>query len=186
MPTPIGYARVSTHEQNLDLQTSALTAAGCVRVFTDKASGAQRHRPQLVAALDYLRPGDVLTVWKLDRLGRSLGHLVEITDDLRDRGIEFRSLTEGIDTTTPGGKLVFHIMGAIAEFERDLIRERTNAGLAAARAEGRVGGRPPKVTAAKLAAARRVLDDGGTAYEAAAVIGVSRATLYRHLGPVTS
>jgi DNA invertase Pin-like site-specific DNA recombinase len=139
----LGYARISTGEQHPDLQVDALKAAGCYRVFADTASGALAARPALDQVLDQLRPGDTLVVWKLDRLGRSLRHLVDTTTTtLADRGIGFRSLQESIDTTTPSGKLVFHIFAALAEFERDLIRERTSAGLAAARARGRTGGRP--------------------------------------------
>src|SRR5687767_7427728 len=138
----LGYARVSTDEQTLDLQRDALTAAGCTRLFTDTASGAKAERPGLTEALDHLRAGDTLVVWRLDRLGRSLGHLIETIRGLEQRGIGFKSLTESIDTTTSGGTLIFHIFGALAEFERELIRERTHAGLAAARARGRRGGRP--------------------------------------------
>jgi DNA invertase Pin-like site-specific DNA recombinase len=150
----LGYARVSTTDQHPDLQVDALTQAGCYRVFTDCASGARTDRPQLTAVLDQLRPGDTLLVWKLDRLGRSLRHLVDTVTELADRGVGFRSLQESIDTTTPGGKLVFHVFAALAEFERDLVRERTTAGLAAARARGRIGGRPSVMTADKLAVAR--------------------------------
>jgi DNA invertase Pin-like site-specific DNA recombinase len=138
----LGYARVSTTDQHLQLQVDALTAAGCYRVFTETASGARADRPVLAKVLDQLRPGDTLVVWKLDRLGRSLRHLVDTITGLADQGVGFRSLQEAIDTTTPGGKLVFHVFAALAEFERDLIRERTAAGLAAARARGRNGGRP--------------------------------------------
>src|SRR5918911_5738013 len=138
----LGYARVSTGDQNLDLQRDALTAAGCYRVFADTASGALTVRPELDRLLDQLRPGETLVVWKLDRLGRSLRHLVDTVTGLAERGIGFRSLQEAIDTTTPGGKLVFHVFAALAEFERDLIRERTSAGLAAARAPGRHGAAP--------------------------------------------
>src|SRR5437868_5612677 len=137
----IGYARISTGEQTLDLQLDALKAAGCDKVFTDTASGAKTERPGLSDALSHVRPGDVLVVWRLDRLGRSLRDLIDRLLELDQRGVGFKSLTESIDTTTPGGKLIFHIFGALAEFERDLIRERTNAGLAAARARGRLGGR---------------------------------------------
>ena len=137
-----GYARVSTLEQDEALQHDALSAAGCERIFADKANGKLEHRPALDALLDQLRPGDVVVVWRLDRLGRSLRHLLETIADLEQRGVGFASLTENIDTSTPGGKLVFHLFGALAEFEAALIRERTMAGLAAARARGRVGGRP--------------------------------------------
>jgi len=136
----VGYARVSTAEQTLALQEDALRAAGCEKLFTDTMSGAQAERPGLAAALAYLRPGDALAVWRLDRLGRSLPALIATLHGLEGRGIGFRSLTEQLDTTTSGGKLIFHVFGALAEFERDLIRERTQAGLAAARVRGRQGG----------------------------------------------
>jgi DNA invertase Pin-like site-specific DNA recombinase len=178
----LGYARVSTGDQHPDLQVDALTAAGCYRVFVDRASGARTDRPQLAAVLDQLRPGDTLVVWKLDRLGRSLRHLVDTITELADQGVGFRSLQEAIDTTTPGGKLVFHVFAALAEFERDLVRERTSAGLAAARARGRVGGRPSVMTPAKLAAARQLYASGAhTVTAIAATLGVSRASIYRHL-----
>ena len=148
----LGYARVSTFDQNPDLQRDALKAAGCFRVFTDKASGTLDNRKELAKVLDQLRPGDTLAVWRLDRLGRSLRHLIETVTALAERKIGFRSLTENIDTTTAGGKLVFHLFGSLAEFERDLIRDRTMAGLTAAR----VGGRPPALTPDKLAVARQM------------------------------
>src|SRR5512133_432958 len=138
----IGYARVSTSDQTLDLQKDALDKAGCDRIFTDTASGAKAERTGLDAALSYVRTGDTLVVWRLDRLGRSLPHLIETITALNTRKIGFKSITENIDTTTSGGKLIFHIFGALAEFERDIIRERTQAGLHAARARGRLGGRP--------------------------------------------
>ena len=152
----LGYARVSTTDQHPHLQVDALQRAGCYRVFTETASGARTDRPTLEQLLDQLRPGDTLVVWKLDRLGRSLRHLVDTVTGLADRGIGFRSLQEAIDTTTPGGKLVFHVFAALAEFERDLIRERTSAGLAAARARGRHGGRPSVMTAHKLQVAQEM------------------------------
>jgi len=150
----VGYARVSTADQNPELQLDALKAAGCERVFVEKASGAQRERPELIAALAYVRQGDAIVVWKLDRLARSMKQLIETVEGLEAKGIGFRSLTESIDTTTAGGKLVFHIFGALAEFERGIIRERTRAGLDAAAARGRKGGRPPKLSAEDLKAAR--------------------------------
>jgi DNA invertase Pin-like site-specific DNA recombinase len=152
----VGYARVSTPEQRLDLQRDALVKAGCERVFEDVASGAQAERPGLAAALAFVRPGDTLAVWRLDRLGRSLPHLIEAVTALRERGVGFRSLQESLDTTTSGGKLVFHVFAALAEFERDLIRERTSAGLAAARARGRRGGRPSVMTAHKARVAQEM------------------------------
>ncbi|MEP6987112.1 MAG: recombinase family protein [Chloroflexota bacterium] len=178
----IGYARVSTQEQDPALQLDALAQTPCDKVFTEKASGAQRDRPQLMAALEYMREGDTLVVWKLDRLARSLRQLIETVDMLEKRGIGFRSLTEAIDTTSPGGKLVFHIFASLAEFERDIIRERTKAGLAAARARGKIGGRPTALAHADLAAAKALLRDPNiTVEEAAHRIGVSPSTLYRHL-----
>lgn len=178
----VGYARVSTQDQNPALQLDALKAAGCEKVFTEKASGAQRDRPELAAALSYMRPGDSLVVWKLDRLARSMPQLIDTVSTLEDQGIGFRSLTEAIDTTTAGGKLVFHIFGALAEFERSVIRERTRAGLKAARDRGRKGGRPPALSAADLAAAKALLRDPAiTVDEVATRLKVSPATLYRHL-----
>jgi DNA invertase Pin-like site-specific DNA recombinase len=178
----LGYARVSTTDQHPQLQVDALQHAGCYRVFTETASGARSDRPTLAQVLDQLRPGDTLVVWKLDRLGRSLRHLVDTVTGLADRGIGFRSLQEAIDTTTPGGKLVFHVFAALAEFERDLIRERTSAGLAAARSRGRRGGRPSVVSGHKLQVAREMYCSGQyTVAAIAEALGVSRASIYRHL-----
>ncbi|CCG07772.1 recombinase family protein [Pararhodospirillum photometricum] len=178
----VGYARVSTQEQDLALQLDALKAAGCEKIFTEKASGAQRDRPQLLAALDYTRTGDTLVVWKLDRLARSLKQLIETVEDLGGRGIGFRSLTEAIDTQTTGGRLVFHLFAALAEFERGVIRERTRAGLEAARARGRVGGRPPALTAKDLTVAKALLRDPEISVEdVARRLGVAPSTLYRYL-----
>ena len=178
----VGYARVSTQDQKPELQLDALKAAGCEKVFVEKASGAQRERPELKAALDYMRDGDTLVVWKLDRLARSMKQLIETVEGLEEVGVGFRSLTEAIDTTTAGGKLVFHVFGALAEFERSIIRERTRAGLDAARARGRKGGRPPKLKEADLKAARAMLADKSiTVEEVAKHLRVSPATLYRHL-----
>jgi DNA invertase Pin-like site-specific DNA recombinase len=178
----VGYARVSTLDQNPALQTDALYAAGCERIFTEKASGAQRDRPELAAAIDYLRAGDTLVVWKLDRLARSMRQLIETLEDLQSRKIELRSLTENIDTATAGGRLVFHIFASLAEFERGVIRERTSAGLQAARERGRKGGRPPALTAKDIAAAKALLADPSiTVEDVAARLHVSPATLYRHI-----
>jgi DNA invertase Pin-like site-specific DNA recombinase len=178
----IGYARVSTQDQNPQLQLDALQAAGCERVFVEKASGAQRDRPELLAALDYMRQGDALVVWKLDRLARSLKQLIETVEDLEARGIGFRSLTEAIDTTSAGGKLVFHIFAALAEFERGIIRERTRAGLDAARARGKVGGRPRSIGEVEIRQAQALLRDPEIRVaDVAKRLGVSEATLYRHL-----
>ncbi len=178
----IGYARVSSQDQSPDLQLDALRAAGCKRIFVEKASGAQRDRPELGAALDYLRTNDTLVVWKLDRMARSMKQLIETVEGMDARGIGLRSLTEAIDTTTAGGKLVFHIFGALAEFERAIIRERTRAGLEAAKARGRQGGRPPKLTPDDLIAAKAMLAETTfTVGDVARRLGVSPATLYRHL-----
>ena len=177
----IGYARVSTVEQSTALQTDALRKAGCERVFEDTVSGARADRPGLTAALAYLREGDVLSVWRLDRLGRSLPHLIETIGALQARGVGFRSLTESIDTTTPGGRLIFHVFGALGQFERDLIRERTQAGLTAAAARGRKGGRPPVVTEDKLQRARDALAQGLNVREAAVRLKVGKTALYAAL-----
>ena len=177
----IGYARVSTADQSLDLQQDALREAGCEPLFEDHASGARADRPGLIKALDYARHGDTIIVWKLDRLGRSMAHLIETVQTLQARGVGFRSLTEGVDTTTPGGTLIFHLFGALAQFERDLIRERTRAGLAAAEARGRKGGRRPVVTPDKLARAQAHIAQGLTVREAAVRLKVGRTALYRAL-----
>jgi DNA invertase Pin-like site-specific DNA recombinase len=183
----LGYARVSTIEQKARLQTDALKTAGCVRVWTDKASGTLDQRPKLTQVLDHLRPGDTLVVWRLDRLGRNLRHLIATVTDLSARQVGFRSLTEGIDTTTPAGRLIFHVFGALAEFEAALIRERTVAGLEAARARGHVGGRPRAMTPDKLAVARQLYNTGDHTLAAiAATIEVSRSTLYRHLAAASA
>jgi len=182
----IGYARVSTSDQDHALQADALTAAGCARVFTEKASGSLDSRHELARCLDHLRTGDTLVVWRLDRLGRSVRHLTDTVTTLAERGVGFRSLTEAIDTNTPGGKLIFHVFAGLAEFEREIIAERTHAGLAAARARGRKGGRRPKMTPDKIATARQLYDGRKhTVAQIAAIVGVSRATLYRHLEPGT-
>jgi DNA invertase Pin-like site-specific DNA recombinase len=179
----VGYSRVSTQDQNLDLQKDALEKAGCQSQFTDVVSGAADEREGLKEALAYLREGDTLVVWKLDRLGRSLQHLIETVQALQQRGIGFQSLQENIDTTTSAGKLVFHVFGALAEFERDIIRERTLAGLAAARARGRKGGRPRAMTAAKAQMASTLrADPKRTVREICEVLGVSKATFYRYTG----
>ncbi|MEZ0135972.1 MULTISPECIES: recombinase family protein [Novosphingobium] len=177
----IGYARVSTPEQDLAPQLTALCEAGCEKVFSDKASGAKANRAGLTDALSHARSGDVLVVWKLDRLGRTMKGLVDLAAELAQRKIGLRSLTDGIDTAGTAGKLVFHIMAAMAEMERDLVRERTTAALIVAKREGRVGGRKTVMTPKRLDAARKLLASGMTAREIAPTIGVSVATLYRHL-----
>ena len=175
-----GYARVSTAQQDEALQRDALEAAGVERVYVDHGSGATESRPALDELLGQLRPGDVMVIWRLDRLGRSLRHLIPLVAELETRGVGLRSLTESIDTSTPGGKFVFHIFGSMAEFERDLIRERTQAGLSAARARGRVGGRPTVWTPEKLRTARAMYESGEQDVASIArVLGVSRASVYR-------
>ena len=177
----IGYARVSTSDQKLALQHDALNAARCDRIFDDHASGAKADRPGLAEALAYLRRGDTLVVWKLDRLGRSMSHLIEKVGELAARGVGFCSLTEQIDTTTSGGMLVFNIFGSLAQFERDLIRERTNAGLKAARERGSPGGRRPVITPDKLRKARDHIAAGLTVREAATRLKVGKTALYKAL-----
>lgn len=180
----VGYARVSTFDQTLDLQQDALERAGAAKIFTDTASGAKVDRLGLEQAIAYLRPGDTLVVWKLDRLGRSLKHLIETVTLLDERGIGLKSLTEQIDTTTSAGKLIFHVFGALAEFERDLIRERVQAGLQAARARGRQGGRPHRLDKAKIEMVKKLHADKTNSIEAICrTVGISRATLYRYLRP---
>lgn len=179
-----GYARVSTQDQNLDLQLDDLTKAGCQRVFQEKVSSAKT-RPQLQKMLDILREGDTVIVWKLDRLGRSLKELFTLVDDFQRKGIGFRSLNDAIDTTTAQGRLVFNLFASLAEFERDMIRERTKAGLAAARARGRVGGRPKGLSVQAQAKARAVKTMHGlkthTILEICQLFHLSRATVYRYL-----
>jgi DNA invertase Pin-like site-specific DNA recombinase len=177
----IGYARVSTPEQDLTPQFEALRNAGCERIFSDKASGAKANRAGLAEALSHARAGDVLVVWKLDRLGRAMKGLVDLAAELTDRGLGLRSITDGIDTAGTAGKLVFHILAAMAEMERDLNRERTTAALIVARREGRVGGRKTVMTPKRLEAARKLLASGMAIREIAPAIGVSVPTLYRHL-----
>jgi DNA invertase Pin-like site-specific DNA recombinase len=175
----IGYARVSTYDQTLNLQQDALKKAECSKIFTDTASGAKTERIGLDEALSYVRKGDTLVVWRLDRLGRSLPHLIATMTAPEERGIGFKSLTENIDTTTSGGKLIFHIFGALAEFERNLIRERTQAGLTAARARGRKGGRPKVLTAKQLSIAQELYDKQHSIAEICQTLKISKATLYR-------
>lgn len=180
----IGYARVSTADQNAQLQLDALKEAGATRIFTDHGvSGSTASRPQLDACLDHLRKGDVLTVWKLDRLGRNTRHVLEVVDEITSRGIGFRSLTEGLHTEGAMGKAMLTIMAAFAQLERDTMIERTRAGLVAAAANGRKGGRPRKVDDADAAKARSLRDKGITASDIGKMLGVSRATVYRYLAP---
>ena len=174
----IGYCRVSTADQSEDLQKDALSKAHCDRIFSDVASGSKCERPGLAEAISHCRPGDTLVVWKLDRMGRSLQDLIRIMEDLRQKQIGFLSLRELIDTNTAGGKLVFHIFGALAEFEKALIQERTNAGLAAARARGRTGGRPRKLGGKRVDQARLLLSKNSP-QQVADILGISKSTLYR-------
>lgn len=178
----IGYARVSTTDQDLALQMDALEEAGCVKVFHDHISGAKAERPGLSEAIAYLREGDMLVVWRLDRLGRSLQHLIETVNLLEARGIGLQSLQESINTMTSGGKLIFHIFGALAEFERNLIRERTQAGLQAARARGRKGGRPKSLDEKKKQLLYRLYDEKKHSIsEICELVGVSKSTLYAYI-----
>ncbi len=172
---------MSTAEQSVDAQREALSAAGCSRVWVETASGATTSRPELSDLFSHLRSGDTLVVWRLDRLGRSLPHLLQTVEDLESDGVGFRSLTESIDTTTSGGKLIYSIFGALAEFERNLIRERTQLGLAAARAQGRLGGRPRAMSDAKINQTKRMRAGGMSLADIRDVVGVSRSTLYRYL-----
>src|SRR6267154_1954683 len=178
----IGYARVSTQDQTLNLQKDALEKIGCTKIFTDVISGATTERQGLDEALAYVREGDTLVVWRLDRLGRSLKHLIETITNLNNRKIGFKSITENIDTTTSGGKLIFHIFGALAEFERDIIRERTKAGLLAARARGRKGGQPKALNPKQAAIAQQLYDAKTTPItEICKTFNISRSTLYRYI-----
>lgn len=177
----IGYARVSTEDQNLDLQTHALGQAGCERVFSDRMSGSRNDRPGLKEALSHLRKEDALVVWKLDRLGRGVKGLVDLVTDLQSQGIHFQSLTDQIDTSTPAGRFFFHVMASLAQMERELIVERTRAGLDAARRRGRIGGRKRQMTESKVESARQLLASGVPPKEVAQNLGVSVPTLYRWL-----
>ena len=177
----LGYARVSTDLQNPDLQTDALTQAGCDRIWVDKVSGTILARPQLNDMLDYARTGDTIVVWRLDRLGRSVKDLVDLMGVFQERGLGFRSLTEGMDTTSPGGMLIYHVFAAVAQFEADLIRSRTMAGLNAARARGRVGGRPKNLTQEQTSLIDQWIEEGRTITSIAKTVGTTRTTVYRYL-----
>lgn len=178
----IGYARISTQDQNLDLQNDALAKAGCEKIFTDTASGSKNNRSGLADAIMCCRKDDTLVVWKLDRLGRSLRHLIVTVNDLNEQGIEVQSLCENIDTSTPGGKLIFHVFGALAEFERELIRERTNAGIISARARGKMGGRPPKTTLPDIRMIQQLATDPNNRIKAICKkFRISRTSYYRYL-----
>lgn len=175
----VGYGRVSTQDQDTSMQEDALRAAGCEKLFIETISSGKKDRPQLAAALDYVRAGDSLVVWRLDRLARSLHQLIETFNTLEKRGVGLTSITENIDASTSGGKLIFHIFGSIAEFERSLIRERTKAGLTAAKARGRKGGRPPKLAGERAEHARNLLNAGSSVSAVARSMGVSRATVLK-------
>jgi DNA invertase Pin-like site-specific DNA recombinase len=178
----VGYARISTNDQNLYIQEDALKNAGCEKIFTDIASGAKSQRPGLDKALDYIREGDTLIVWKLDRLGRSIQHLIKIISDFQERKVGFKSLQENVETLTSGGKLIFHIFSALAEFERDLIRERTDAGLKAARARGRIGGRPPILDSRQSKRMIEIYDEQkNTVAEICKIYNISRPSFYNYL-----
>ena len=181
----IGYARVSTPDQSLDLQTDALKAAGCKKIFSDRGvSGAKAERPRLDRALDHIRKKDTLVIWKLDRLGRSLSDLLSIVEGLKERGVNFASIQDGFDTSTASGKMVFSVIGAMAEYERNLIRERTMAGLKAARARGRMGGRPKALDNSQVKVAIALAEAGElTINEICAQVGCSRSTYYRQVAP---
>jgi len=177
----IGYARVSTQDQSLDLQEDALKKAGCKKIFTDKVSGSRKERPGLNDLISHLREGDSLVIWKLDRLGRSLRDMIDLTKKLDDMGVHFQSITDGIDTKTPAGRFFFHVMAALAQMERDLIVERTRAGLDAARLRGRKGGRKRSMTDSKLEAAKKLLAEGVPHKDVAKDLGLTIPTLYRWL-----
>lgn len=178
----IGYARVSTHDQNLDLQRDALRAHGCEKIIVDVASGSNQQRSGIDQLKELIRAGDVVVVWRLDRLGRSLKHLIGLVEEFESQGVGFQSLTESIDTTTPGGRLFFHVVGALAEFERNIIAERTKAGLAAARARGRLGGRPPKLNDSQKALVQQLYSARQLSIrEICETFGISKTTLYTYV-----
>ena len=178
----VGYARVSTHDQTINLQEDALKKAGCEKIFNDVMSGGKSDRPGLIQAVEYARSGDTLVVWKLDRLGRSLKQLIETVSNLNSRGVQIKSLQESIDTNTPNGKFFFHVFGALAEFEKDIIRERTLAGLASARARGRLGGRPKKFDDKKVELLKKLYaDKKNLVTDILATFKISKSTLYRYV-----
>ena len=175
----VGYARVSTQDQNLDLQRLALEKAGCTKLYQDQLSGTKNNRPGLQLALEVLRKGDTLVVWKLDRLGRTVKGLIDLVNQLHQKDIHFKSITDNVDTSTPSGRFFFHVMASLAQMERELVAERTKAGLAAAKAQGRVGGRKRKMTISKIESAKKLLASGTTPKDVARNLGVSVPTLYR-------
>jgi DNA invertase Pin-like site-specific DNA recombinase len=175
----IGYARVSTQDQNLELQHEELKKAGCQKLYDDHISGTKSNRPGLKLILEVLRPGDTLVVWKLDRLGRTVKGLVELVNQLHDKQINFKSITDNVDTSTPSGRFFFHVMASLAQMERELMVERTKAGLAAAKAKGRIGGRKRKMTSSKVESAKKLLSSGVPPKDVAQNLGISVPTLYR-------
>lgn len=175
----IGYARVSTAEQNLDLQLAALNNVGCEKIYQDQISGAKPNRPGLTTALEVLRKNDTLVVWKLDRLGRTVKGLIDLVNELQQKEIHFKSITDNVDTSTPAGRFFFHMMASLAQMERELMVERTKAGLAAAKAKGRVGGRKRKMTQSKIESAKKLLASGILPKDVAQNLGISIPTLYR-------
>jgi len=181
----IGYARVSTTDQSLNPQTDSLSEAGCEKLFSDVASGAKTQRPGLEKAIEFCRKGDILVVWKLDRMGRSMSHLIEMIQQLENKKVGFQSLTEKIDTTPAGGRLIFHLFGALAEFERDLIRERVQAGLKSARARGRKGGRPPVPEETRAMAKILLADKSLSVKQICERLGIAKSTLYKYGGKVS-
>ena len=182
----IGYARVSTQDQNLDLQIDALTKAGCKKLFQEKMSGSRAARPEFSKALEALREGDTLVVWKLDRLGRSVKNLVDLVGELHKQGVQFKSLTDAIDTATPSGRFFFHVMASLAQMERELTIERTRAGLEIARKLGRKGGRKRRMTDTKIESARKLLANGMPPRDVALNLNVSIPTLYRWIPAAAS
>ncbi len=175
----VGYARVSTQDQNLELQFSALKKIGCAKLYQDQLSGARNNRPGLQLALEVLRKGDTLVVWKLDRLGRTVKGLIDLVNQLHQKDIHFKSITDNVDTSTPSGRFFFHVMASLAQMERELVAERTKAGLAAARSQGRVGGRKRKMTKSKIESAKKLLASGSLPKDVARNLGISIPTLYR-------
>ena len=175
----VGYARVSTSEQNLDLQLDALKKAECSKIYEDQISGYKDNRPGLSKALEILREGDTFIIWKLDRLGRTVKGLISLVSQLESRGVHFKSLTDSIDTSTPAGRFFFHVMASLAQMERELIIERTKAGLEAARSQGRIGGRKRIMTDSKIKSAKKLLQAGALPHDVAKDLGVSISTLYR-------
>lgn len=177
----VGYARVSTIDQNLDLQLSALRKAGCEKIYQDQISGTKKNQPSLTIALEILKKNDTLVVWKLDRLGHTVKGLIDLVNQLHQKNIHFKSITDNVDTSTPAGRFFFHVIASLAQMERELMAERTKAGLAAAKAKGRVGGRKRKMTQSKIESAKQLLASGTLPRDVAQSLGISVPTLYRWL-----